>query len=411
MIRLRNATLGTLPLLLLACGGEGGDNTALAPTVRDSAGVRIVEHPAAVFEQDTVALGNPIMVIGAAEGDGADVFGAISGVARLSDGAVAVLDRQAAEVRVFRPDGSLRTRFGRNGGGPGEFEYANILLALAGDTIAVVDQGGSRVHRFAAEGRIVSAERLDTSADVSWIVTGVFRDGAWLTQSRTRVDGPPPDGVREDWTLAGVRLRGMNNADSLTRMRTGMSFIRNFDQGFGFTAVPFAPRGAVDVVGEAIVAHDGKHYELRVVGRDASTRMLVRVVAEPPAITDADFAADLDRRFGSLESDRRASAEREIASIPRQTRHAGFGAMRTDGLGRIWTSVTVPPASSPDSAYTPYLVLDADGTILGRILLQPRERIGYVDAAHLVTIGRDELDVEQVWVYELPDPLRNLPGR
>ncbi len=396
-----------LALGLLACvGADEGDRSAAAPVVRDSAGIRIVEHPAAVLEQSPVALGEPVLAIGAAEGDGADVFGSIAGVVRLVDGAVAVLDRQAAEVRVFAPDGTLRTRFGRSGGGPGEFESPSLLLPLGGDTLGVVDQFGYRVHRFTAGGTVVDAERLDRSATLTWGVAGRFDDGAWLVQSRTRSEGPPVDGRQDAWILAGVRRRGATITDSLTRLRAAVSFIRNFDQGFSFTAVPFAPAGSVAPLGDAVVAHDGDQYALRIVGRDAAPHTLVRVLAQPPMVTEAHLAADLERRFGALAPDRRAAATRDLEGVPREARHGGFGPLRSDRRDRVWSRVIVPPPTDPDSASTQYLVVAADGMIRARVILNGSEQVAFLDSTHVVTIGRDALDVEQVRVYALPESLR-----
>ena len=50
-------------------------------------------------------------------------------------------------------------------------------------------------------------------------------------------------------------------------------------------------------------------------------------------------------------------------------------------------------------------VVDDDGHLLGRVVLPDAEVPRYVDATHLITLGRDELDVESVRVYKLPPSL------
>src|SRR5690606_36959635 len=82
--------------------------------------------------------------IGAVDGDGPDVFGSITALAADAEGRIHLFDGQSYELRTFGPDGSFISRFGRRGGGPGEFQHV-IGISLAPDgTLRVIDGQNAR---------------------------------------------------------------------------------------------------------------------------------------------------------------------------------------------------------------------------------------------------------------------------
>ena len=127
-----------------------------APTVRlrDSAGVRIVEHlivspvPAcSVAAAPTFALGG---VIAAPE---QHMIDDVQGTTELSDESIAVAVGAAAEVRVFDKSGRFVRSIGRRGNGPGEFRNLSRLWFLPPDTIVVADYRPWRLQYFTTDGR------------------------------------------------------------------------------------------------------------------------------------------------------------------------------------------------------------------------------------------------------------------
>lgn len=66
-------------------------------------------------------------------------------VARTSAGDYLVAPTyEPGTIAVHGPDGAFRTRFGRPGGGPGEFRAPSLLAVGAGDTVVVVDGPSAR---------------------------------------------------------------------------------------------------------------------------------------------------------------------------------------------------------------------------------------------------------------------------
>jgi len=93
---------------------------------------------------------------------------------------VAVLDGQAAEVRVFGPNGAYLRTMGQKGEGPGELSYPEALVALAGDTLAVYDRGNGRITRFNPDGEVGRVATLQFDGYERPYFTSFFDDGSMV---------------------------------------------------------------------------------------------------------------------------------------------------------------------------------------------------------------------------------------
>ncbi len=107
----------TLVLLLSACSQQAPSETITI----DSSGVQIITSTPANSEATCTFSEEPILVIGDDEEDDNQLFSTILGMGRLSDGSVAVVDNQSAEVRIFDASGHHLRSIGQGGEAPGEF--------------------------------------------------------------------------------------------------------------------------------------------------------------------------------------------------------------------------------------------------------------------------------------------------
>jgi len=99
--------------------------------------------------------------IGVMEGDSAYIFGEVVDAEFLSDGSLAVLDRQANLLRVFDEDGTFRYSAGGPGEGPGEMAFPVALVAPSPGEIWVVE-GARGIQRFREEAEgLAFIDRLD----------------------------------------------------------------------------------------------------------------------------------------------------------------------------------------------------------------------------------------------------------
>ena len=143
-------------VVLAACGGDS-PAPEWGGSVRDSAGVRIVENPdAGVWTAGEAWTLEEELQIGVTDGNPELQFGIITGIDATPGGEIYVLDAQAHRVRVFDADGNLLRAFGQAGQGPGELSpglaQAPPGLFLSGEgTLLVPDHvqpGGSPVTRM-----------------------------------------------------------------------------------------------------------------------------------------------------------------------------------------------------------------------------------------------------------------------
>jgi hypothetical protein len=84
--------------------------------------------------------------------DGPGAIGEVTDVAVFADGRLAVLDRQAGDIKVFAGDGSMLGVVGREGGGPGEFNWPTAIVVTAEGYLLVLDPGNRRSSRFSVQG-------------------------------------------------------------------------------------------------------------------------------------------------------------------------------------------------------------------------------------------------------------------
>ena len=154
---------GTLLLLFLA--GSLSACTAADPlaewggSVRDSAGVRVVQNPpGGMWAAGDEWRVSEALTIGADTLDLPYQFGTVTDIAVGPDGSIFVLDGMAGELRVFDGAGvHLRTMGGR-GAGPGEFSRAAAGVFLVGDErLGVPDMGNSRINWLDLNGEFLGS--------------------------------------------------------------------------------------------------------------------------------------------------------------------------------------------------------------------------------------------------------------
>ena len=144
------ALVAALAMVIPASGceqpaGDGGAQADPTVTIRDSAGIEIVEnhapeHPAGSFwtfdPVPEIVLGGA-NDLGALANDSAQLIWEVAGLARLEDGRVAVLSSEGKQLLLFEPSGELSRTIGRAGEGPGEFTRPEWLQYLPPDTLVV----------------------------------------------------------------------------------------------------------------------------------------------------------------------------------------------------------------------------------------------------------------------------------
>jgi hypothetical protein len=190
----------TSALIAFVAGCSGGrDASAPTATVRDSAGIEIVENTARAWRQgeECRISAEPMLEIGAEDGAPEYEFGQAHGPVRLTDGRIVVADMQSNQMKWFDASGRYLMSAGRTGGGPGEFEQLYRLRKIGGDSLMALNPA-SLTSIFTSEGEYVRRFDLDpvrNRGNLWW--RGQLSDGTLLALSLqregTREIAPPAD--------------------------------------------------------------------------------------------------------------------------------------------------------------------------------------------------------------------------
>jgi hypothetical protein len=142
-----------------ACTTAPAAGVALA--VRDSVGIAIVENAAEAEARAPrwEVASEPRLRIGVVDGAPDYELSHVRGVRSLGE-EIAVLNAGSNELRFYDRQGRHLRSIGRQGSGPGEFQMAEMLFRLHGDTLAVYDLQLRRFSFFGETGefaRVVNA--------------------------------------------------------------------------------------------------------------------------------------------------------------------------------------------------------------------------------------------------------------
>ena len=381
---------------------------AKSQQIRDSAGIRIVSYgrrdtPAGRWTLDP----KPLVRIGGAD-DGPYGFAFIKGVARLSDGSIAVANQRPSEIRIFDASGGFVRSLGRNGTGPGEFNRVLFRLLRSGDTLIGSDNS-MRDQVFAPNGelaRSLARARLPlTSGNPARIAFDA--QGGALVQATEVADATTPSEADVFLRVFRESANGENYA-SLLRV---FLYRPTKKRGVAPRAVVFGPTPRI--IADASRICIGNTADFAITCHDSLGRPLVVIRRPVPsrAITEADRKHFQD---GYLAANKGASAQ-AIATIKESNRLTqfadrapAFGRAMISTSGELWVSEFDPSEESlgVPSFQTPSVPLRCsvfahDGTWLSDIVLPARFRPFEVGADYVIGVSLDDDDIEHVTLYAI----------
>lgn len=405
--------------LSAACSGTA-DRGAAAPTVRDSAGITIVENTGTAWAggKGWVVADSPMVSIGGLEGDASADMSGIVGVVRLSDGRIAVANGVGPDIRFFDASGAHLQTAGRKGSGPGEYQTMTGFFPFGGDSLIVADMMTRRMTVLTPAGEMARTYMLGGSGGMQVgeqsvslaIPVGVFPDGTVLAMAQAFRVNQGPMGVYRD-TTAYVTF-GPDGATRDTVMRMpGIDMeqvVMNF-QGQEFTAPSPVPLGRISMVAASaswIAAARNDSYEVEMHDRAGVLKKLVRVQVDPTPITEADQAAHRKEQLEVMANAPGMAAVPEPLKEQMRTRieQAKYPAtypyvldMRFDPDGNLWAA----EVQRAGVTVRKYAVFDSAGALLGRVVMPDRFTPFWVGRDAVAGVWKDADDVEHVRVYGL----------
>ena len=396
----RHSSLAAVCIAVTGCGEDGGASGA-AVVVRDSAGVTIVENPALGAQADLgwgVGPG-PSFDIGALEGPDAYQLFRVRDALRLPDGRVAVLDGGSAEVRVFGPDGSHLATWGGQGEGPGEFMQPTALASWPGDSLAVWD---NRLRRLTvmdphgALGRaltIAAAEGMEAPA-----FSHVLDDGRLVVVSPSLLGSEPWNGLRRIPVRVAVLHPDGTLAADLGEHPGQETFMRVGEGSIEIMRLTFARGYAVSGAGDETLIAPNDRLELRYWDATGALTRVVRIARPPRLVTEADRAAELERRLTGAPEQARPGIRRAFEEFPGPDTLPAFSEAGTDTQGYTWVR---PFRTAADTGRERWIVLDPEGVALGTVELPEGIDVYEIGADYVLGRWADELGVEHVRMWPL----------
>lgn len=364
----RATMLCLLPLVVVL--PARADVGAQAPTVRDSAGIRIVENPSRLEAPVVFTLGaRPNFDVGGLESDPDVEFNHRQGYLRetfLSDGRFAVID--VVRVHFFDATGKRLKIFGREGAGPEEFRYLTSICRTRGDTLVLEDGQNRRVAIMDGNGNFVR------------------------TIPQRDLGRPPFDGCFDDGTLLLERTVGPAEArqNRLTRLRLDGSVVDTlgvFPSGFDIVT---QSETTVLAAGARFYYGNPATSEVRVYDRDGRLRRIVRSDDPRERISDAD----VERKLASSIPTNVSPAERkarmdQMRAVPHSSTWPAYRGVEVGSDGRLWIEDYQRTHPSPDR----WTAFDSTGRLIARLVIPPP--VQRVPPFQVIAFGRDGILVRR----------------
>jgi hypothetical protein len=404
--------IAAIVAVLTACSG-GDDSRTEVSTVRDSAGVSIVEISAQGWASAPSwrLASAPIAVIGGEGDDGSvDLSNSQLGTL-LPDGRVVAMSMQPVQLYLFAPDGSLAGRLGRGGEGPGEYRLLTSLLVLGSDTIAGFDFMNRRALMFRSNGDVLDPVQFPmTASPVPPLLTGRLEDGSWVFQTMNPLQ-EPPEGTTGVYRLPAPVLHwraGMETYDTVA-MSLGPMLIQGtismgsnsmtMGRGIGYGSNSFVG-GARDL----IWVTTGDRFVISGYDVDGNLKREIRVGLPTRTVTQADRDRFIGVLREQLELARGMAPDQlidsEIAKLSETTfadNHAAIGQMLVDRMGRIWATPNLPMV---DSTAT-WGVFDQEGRLIGSVVIPAGTLYAASEDRVVVRIEDDETGLVRLEVLGL----------
>ncbi len=282
--------------------------------------------------KEDLSLGGP-----AAQGDYA--FGRVQTFIVDGSGSIYVLDRMNFNIKVFDLSGRCLRTFGRQGQGPGEFQYPYALSLNQTSGELALHELGDGISYFNTDGTFLRHVSLKTADSLRAVV----------------------DAKGDIYVQEYIR-RGDEAHDETKKLASDGSLITNIAEGpswFVFKPDPFRAMSyfAIDQANNLVFGQP-LTYEIRFYG-PADTKVFKKIMREYDrvAVTSAEREQEDKRRTPSG-----ATIKHEFSKY-----HSAFRRFFTSDLGHLFVE-TWEKTKDGERIHD---IFDADGRYIGRIPLRP----------------------------------------
>lgn len=381
--------------LVASCGGEANGGPAVA--VRDSAGIEIIESPAAVADRPwAFRLGDPVADIGVVDGAPEYQLFRVTSAVALADGRIVVANGGTQELRFFDSDGRFLFSRGGRGDGPGDYQLPMIVPSPFPDSLFVFDLRASRVTVLDLDGQPVRT--VPAGGFVSEPIGMIAADRLAFIDNTASAGMDAAEMLQENGRLVQIATLGAAQRDTLATYDGPGLFLWHVGNRIGFTQVPFDVSPTAAIGNGRLFVTPGRESEVHELGRDGRLLRILRVGRELEPITRDLFEAFVERQVG-LEADPAEAAEvrRRYGETPIRERMPAYRRLLVDASDNVWAERYREDTSGPST----WTIFDASGQAAGSLTVPAGARLLSAGADRVLAVQRDEMDVEHVVAWPL----------
>jgi len=324
----------------------------------------------------------------------------VNGGAVLSDGRVIVANSGSSEVRMHSSDGTLIRRIGRPGAGPGEFRTVSGLIAGPRDSIFVFDWQLRRISVFSPRGeyaRTITTAHLGSGLAIPYLI-GFFDPTSLLIALRASADPNAPPGIQRPPATYIIVNRQAAVVDTFATLPDAERWVRYRNQSLRTAPVPFGKGTSVAVSSSFAVVADQGTPAVRVLDRQGRPTRTIQPPWGPAPVRERDVERYKEWRMATVPEIARPAEARTLAEIPIPSSRPGFGRVHASRTGEILLERFHAFPQEPGEA----VVFSADGRQYLHLRIPAGLEILWIGQGLVLTLRRDELDVESVQVYRIP---------
>lgn len=390
-----------LVLLFLAPGCRPQSDHA-GPTVRDSAGVTIVENTSPQWAEGAGwrLSQEPTLDLGVMDGELDYQFFEIAGAVRMSDGRIAVANSGSGEIRFFDASGHFLKNSGGKGSGPGEFEDIFFLKKTVGDSLIAYDWRNRRVSVLTPQGDFVRSFEFTilTTAGGFPIVAEPFPNGDLLLGTDMFAASEEiVTGAKRDSAMYYVIGPEGETIETLGAFPGGESYQTTDGESWVGGGLVFGKFGYAAVSGSGFYYGSSDHFEIEYRNQDGHLLRLVRLDHDALPVTQTDIDGYVSDRMARARPERRQIYETMFENMPFPSTMPSYEDFRVDGEAYLWVS----DFRKPGDVQPRWNIFDPEGVYLGVVETPPRFRISEIGSDYLIGSWRDDLDVDHVRMYTL----------
>lgn len=322
---------------------------------------------------------------------------------RLRDGSIAIANAGAYQIRIVGRDGKTLRTVGKEGHGPGEFQFPGWVGAR-GDTLVVADMLASRIARFTNEGTHLASARFAEAAGLFPQVVGQYRDGTLLVAADEAAQARQPGVVRGRTALLRLRPDG-SLLDTLAVVPSTEQFATVSPDGrrFRVESLPFGRRTVLAMHDDVVFVGTGETPAIRAIGADRRSRDILQVTTAARPVGSADIDAywkNLVTTGGGPDADDRKPPQ----DVPYPATLPPYSDLHVDHAGRVWVAESRLPGEWSQPA--PWKIFSPQGTPLAQIRLPPRTLLldAGTDWIILREMGNDQREVVSFYRYSAAKP-------